>query len=109
MDMTLTYKKRKISKDFYVDNPVQNVYLTPKALNMDSPVQALGAARGNGNPPLFQPRSGLNSYGVPVWQVILLYPELRFACEGLSVFKTYGLVFDKQSPVEHILNLLKLN
>ena len=23
-------------------------------------------------------------------------PELRFACKGLSIFKTYGLVFEKQ-------------
>jgi len=59
-------------------------------------------ARGNGNLSRPQPRSGLNSYGIPVWQGISSCPELRFACKGLSTFKTYGLVWRtpliRQSP-----------
>jgi len=52
------------------------------------------AARGNWNPLRPQPRSGLNSYGVPVWQEVSFYPELRYACKGLSTLKTYGLAFE---------------
>ena len=49
------------------------------------------AARGKGNLSHPQPRSGLNSYGVQVWQEVSFYPELRYACKGLSTLKTYGL------------------
>ena len=39
------------------------------------------------------------------------YPELRFACTGLSGFKTCGLAFEKRSykvcSFEHDFNLLK--
>jgi len=50
------------------------------------------AARGRENRPILQPRSGLNSYGVPECRVVPLSPELRLpACKGLSGFQSYGL------------------
>ena len=38
---------------------------SPKGINADNPVQAVGAARGNRKPAHPQPRSGLNYYVVP--------------------------------------------
>jgi len=49
------------------------------------------AARGKGNQPHPQPHSGLNYYVVPEGRESSFYPELRFACTGLSTYKTYGL------------------
>ena len=64
----------------------------PKALNMDNPKQA---KRSSGNiqisPPL-QPRSGLNYYVVPTGVSKFSYPELRFACLGLSGFDAFGVL-----------------
>ena len=60
----------------HVDNPVCNVGLRIYTI-------------------LAQLRMELNYYVVPVEAGFHSYPELRFACTGLSGFKTYGLVFDK--------------
>ena len=60
---------------------------------------------------LSQLRMELNYYVVQVEAVFHSYPELRFACMGLSGFKTYGLVFEKRSckicSFKHDFNLLK--
>ena len=45
MNKITTYVKRKICEIFYKNN-AQSALITPKALNVDNPVQAVGAARG---------------------------------------------------------------
>jgi len=58
------------------------------------------AARGKGNLSHPQPRSGLNSYGVPVWCGVSSHPELRFACTGLSKFISSGDKFLKSIQIK---------
>ena len=67
-----------------------------KAYNVDNPVQAKRSSGLWQQQPASQPR-GLNYFVVPVESGFHSYPELRFACTGLSAFKTYGLAFGKQS------------
>ena len=74
--MLLVSDDRICRKAYHVDNPVCNARLE----STQSPAQL---------------RMELNYYVVPVEAGFHSYPELRFACTGLSGFKTYGLVFDK--------------
>ena len=46
------------------------------------------------SPPTSELRRSSTLYGVER-VVYPCYPELRYACTGLSTFKTYGLVFEK--------------
>jgi len=64
-----------------------------KAYNVDNPVQAKRSSGLGKRQHPFQPCSGLNS-GVLLGESSISYPELRFACTGLSTFKTCGLVFE---------------
>ena len=55
------------------------------------------AARGmTVSPTLPELRRSSTRYGVEGVECPY-HPELRYACTGLSIFKTYGLVFEKQS------------
>jgi len=83
-----------------------------KAYHVDNPVQAKRSSGYLKMPPpsLELRRSSTPNGAVRKWE-ILFHPELRYACTGLSTFKTYGLIFEKQSckmrSFEHYLNLLK--
>jgi len=50
------------------------------------------AARGNKTIPAPELRRSSTRYGVE-GRADSHYPELRYACTGLSTFKTYGLAF----------------
>jgi len=63
-----------------------------KAYNVDNPVCNAGLRIYS----IYrQLRMELNYYVVRVAWIFRFYPELRYACKGLSKFKIYGLVFDK--------------
>ena len=57
---------------------------------MDNPVCNAGL---KSHPHITQLRRELNCYAVPEDPGVLSYPVLRLAYTGLSIFKTYGLVF----------------
>ena len=67
-----------------------NSSIRRKAYNRDNLVQAAGAARGKRTSPLppnfegVQPATGLRRMDDS------RYPELRFACKGLSTFIAFG-------------------
>jgi len=67
-----------------------------KAYNIDSPVQA---QRSSGlwmpHPPHRTPVGVQPTTGLIGW-VVYSYPELRFACTGLPICKTYGLLFENK-------------
>ena len=53
------------------------------------------AARGKGcRPHLPELRIGVQPATGLIGKVLSSYPELRFACTGLSICKTYGLLFE---------------
>jgi len=96
MNMPMTYKRIKIREVFYKNSLEQGVFLTPKALNMNNPVQAAGAARGRDNhhqspPPTprqrgrrnsvgvqHQPISWLSTYGAPVYTADTFTPSCGY-------------------------------
>ena len=61
------------------------------------------AARGRKQSLTFQQlRQELNYYVVQKETDVLAYPELRFACTGLSMFKTYGLLVLKNINTKYV-------
>jgi len=59
-----------------------------------TPCKPSGATRGHKRTQAPQPRSGLNSYGVPrVGECALPWaaPCFRRGCTGLSIYKSFGL------------------
>jgi hypothetical protein len=61
--------------------------------------------RGREAPPHPQPRSELNYYVVPVWTCVHV-PELRFACTGLFILKSYRTWLGKVLTIFELINKL---
>ena len=76
-----------------------------KAYKVDNPLQAKRSSGGKTALSFPQLRQELNSFGVKGERSVSPYPELRFACTGISTFKTFGLILN--ASFEQVFNLLK--
>ena len=83
------------------------VNIRRKAYDVDNPVQA---KRSSGyvkmTPPSLELRRSSTPNGVVRKWEILFHPELRFACTGLSTFKTFGLIIENSHAGCAHLNII---